>query len=129
MKKLYAILLTLALSAALASAQTTSKKKSMPEGSPQEEKAERSVHITSGPTVSNVTKNSATIVWTTNKNAATDIHYGYGGGHMKVAYDRGGSKNHSITLSNLKPGTTYTYRIMTREKEVRTSGQFTTPAS
>jgi hypothetical protein len=129
MKKLYAILLTLALSAALASAQMTTKKKSFPEGSPQEEKAEKSVQITSGPTVSNVTKNSATIVWTTNKNAATDIHYGYAGGHNKIAYERGGSKQHSVTLSNLKPGTTYTYKIMTREKEVRTSGTFTTRAS
>ena len=125
MKKLYAILLTLALSAALASAQTTTKK----EGSPQEEKAERSVQITSGPSVTNVTKNSATIVWTTNKNAATDIHYGYAGGHNKVAYDRGGAKQHSVTLSNLKPGTTYTFKIMTREKEVRTGGTFTTRAS
>ena len=129
MKKLYAILLTLALSAALASAQTTAKKKSLPEGSPQEEKAERSVQITSGPTVSNVTRNSATITWTTNKNAANDIHYSADGRHWKIAYDRGGSKSHSITLSNLQPSKTYTYRIMTGEKEVRTSGQFTTRAS
>ncbi len=134
MKKIWIIVMTVALSAALAQAQskpqsTAGKQKQTKykEGSPREEAAERSVHITSGPTIAGLTPTSATIQWTTNKNAATDIHYGYGGGHEKIAYERGGSTHHLVTLSGLKPGQIYTYRIMTREKEVRFQGTFHTP--
>lgn len=134
MKKIWIFVVTLALSAAFAQAETRpqsggskQKQTKYPEGSPKEEAAEKSVHITSGPTVINLSPTSATIHWATNKNAATDIHYGYGGGHEKIAYEKGGSTNHSVTLTGLKPGQTYTYKIMTREKEVRFQGTFHTP--
>jgi hypothetical protein len=86
------------------------------------------VQITSGPSVANVGPTSATIQWTTNKKGATDVHYSCGGGREKIAYEKGGSTNHSVTLSGLKPGQTCTYKIMTREKEVRQQGTFQTPA-
>jgi purple acid phosphatase-like protein len=133
MKKICLFVFTLALSFTLAQAQakpkpSPSKTAQKPaEGSPQEEAAEKSVHITSGPNVTNLSPTSATIVWMTNKHAATDIHYGYGGGHEKIAYEKGGSTNHSVTLSGLKPNQNYTYKIMTREKEVRFQGTFHTP--
>ena len=85
------------------------------------------MQITSGPTVSNVTATSATITWTTNKNGATDVKYGYDNGHWRTAFKRGGAKDHSVTLSGLKPDKNYTFKIMTREQEVRTTGTFHTP--
>ena len=124
MRKLLVFMLMAALCGAVGQAQT---KKAPPEGSAREEALEKSVHITSGPTVSNVTATSATITWTTNKNGATDVKYGYDNGHWRTAFKRGGAKDHSVTLSGLKPGKTYTYKIMTREQEVRTSGNFQTP--
>jgi hypothetical protein len=135
MKKLLMVVLSLALTGGLAQAQKNKdnddKKdksaQSAPEGSAKEEAAENSVHITSGPTVANLTGTSATLEWTTNKNAANDVHYNCGG-KDKIAYAKGGSTNHAITLSGLKPSTTCTWKIMTREKEVRKEGQFQTPA-
>ena len=124
MRKLFVFMLAAALTGTISLAQT---KKAPPEGSAREEALEKSVHITSGPTVSNVTATSATITWTTNKNGATDVKYGYDNGHWRTAFKRGGAKDHSVTLSGLKPGKTYTYKIMTREQEVRTSGTFQTP--
>lgn len=92
----------------------------------RDEAAERTVHITNGPNVNSRSK-SATINWNTNKEAATDVWLMGGGirGH-RVQYDRGGSRNHSVTFSNLKPNTTYTYEIRTREGGDRKQGTFTT---
>jgi hypothetical protein len=136
MKKIWLFVLSLALTGALAQAQVKQDKdqdnkaqaKTAPaEGTAKEEAMEKSVHITSGPSVENLTGTSATLQWTTNKSAATDVHYNCGG-KDKIAYDRGGSTNHSITLAGLKPSSTCTWKIMTREKEVRKEGQFHTPA-
>jgi len=92
----------------------------------RDEAAERSVHITNGPNV-NPSSNSATINWDTNKTAATDVWLMGGGirGH-RTQYVRGGSRNHNVTFSNLKPNTTYTYEIRTREGGDRKQGTFTT---
>ncbi|HET9182533.1 MAG TPA: hypothetical protein VFP59_10390 [Candidatus Angelobacter sp.] len=138
MKKIWLFVLTLALTGALAQAQTKDKDQdkdmkaqaktaqAAPEGSAKEEAMERSVHITSGPNVANLTGTSATLQWETNKNAANDVHYNCGGKN-KIAYDRGGSTNHSVTLTGLKPNSTCTWKIMTREKQVRKAGTFHTP--
>jgi hypothetical protein len=92
----------------------------------RDEAAERTVHITNGPNV-NPSSHSASISWNTNKNAATDVWLMGGGirGH-RTEYDRGGSTNHNVTFSNLRPHTTYTYEIRTREGEDRKQGSFTT---
>jgi hypothetical protein len=131
MKKMWFFILSLALTGVFVQAQTDKDKdkdKKAQTAAAKDEAAERAVQVTSGPTVANLTATSATIQWTTNKKAATDVHYGYAGGHEKIAYEKGGSTNHSVTLSGLKPGQTYTYKIMTREKEVRQQGTFQTPA-
>jgi hypothetical protein len=92
----------------------------------REEALERSVHITNGPNV-NPSSNSASINWNTNKDAATDVWLMGGGirGH-RVQYDRGGSRDHNVSFGNLKPHTTYTYEIRTREGGDRKQGTFTT---
>src|SRR3954471_12330415 len=92
----------------------------------REEALERSVHITNGPNV-NPNSNSASINWNTNKDAATDVWLmGPGIRGHRVQYDRGGSRDHSVTFSNLRPHTTYTYEIRTREGGDRKQGTFTT---
>jgi hypothetical protein len=86
----------------------------------------QSVQIVNGPNV-NPSSNTATINWDTNKTAATDVWLTGGGirGH-RTQYVRGGSRNHSVTFSNLKPNTTYTYEIRTRNGGDRKQGTFTT---
>ncbi len=46
-------------------------------------------------------------------------------GH-RTEYERGGSRDHSVSFSNLKPNTTYNYKIRSREGQVRYEGSFTT---
>jgi len=139
MKKLLPILLGIALVFTLsqvvpAAAQTTkstaaSGQQKAPEGSKREEQLEKSVHIVGEPAVGNLTATSATLTWQTNKTAATDVHYREAGTQQwKVAYEPGGNKDHSVTLTGLKPGKSYEYEIRTREGEVRKKGTFQTPA-
>src|SRR4051794_2752472 len=86
----------------------------------------QSVQIVNGPNV-NPSSNSATINWDTNKTAATDVWLTGGGIHgHRTQYIRGGSRTHSVTFSNLKPNTTYTYEIRTRNGGDRKQGTFTT---
>jgi hypothetical protein len=75
----------------------------------------------------NPSTTSATITWQTNKNAASDVWLEGGGinGH-RTEYEKGGSKDHSVTFSNLKPGTTYNYKIRSNSGQVRYEGSFTT---
>ena len=85
-----------------------------------------SVNIIGVPKV-NPNRSSATIAWQTNKNAASDVWLEGGGirGH-RAGYERGGSRNHTVSFSNLKPNTTYNYIIRSRQGQVRYEGSFTT---
>jgi hypothetical protein len=86
------------------------------------------VDITTGPTVSNITRNSATLTWTTNKNAATRVDYGTD--QVKPAqhaYLAGGSTEHTVQLTNLQPGQTYHYQIENKSGHDRFKGSFQTP--
>lgn len=88
-----------------------------------------SVDIVSGPDVQNITGNSATLTWTTNKTAATRVRYGTDAKNpAQHAYTPGGSTKHSVQLKNLKPNTTYHYEIETRGGSDRFKGSFRTPA-
>jgi hypothetical protein len=93
---------------------------------PGEKNLPDSVNIVGTPNA-NPTKNSATITWQTNKNAASDVWLEGGGikGH-RTQYERGGSKDHNVSFNNLKPGTTYNYKIRSRKGQVRYEGSFTT---
>lgn len=92
--------------------------------------SEKNVQITQGPTVNNISGNSATIQWTTNKTAANHVKYRIANsGTWQSAYNPGGSTNHSLQLTGLQPGQTYEWQILTRDGDVRTSGQFQTAAT
>jgi len=92
--------------------------------------SEKNIKITQGPTISNITGNSATMHWTTDKTAANHVKYRpAGSGSWQSAYDAGGSKDHSVQLTGLQPGKTYEWQILTRDGDVRTSGQFQSAAT
>jgi hypothetical protein len=112
--------LSLALSAAPMFAQ-----KSMDQAS------EKAVQITSGPSITNITGNSATMNWTTNSPGANHVRYRVAGSNSawKSAYHSGGGTSHSLQLAGLEPGKTYEWQILTRDGDVRTAGQFQSAAS
>jgi len=84
------------------------------------------IKITSGPTVE-PQDTTATVRWNTNKKAATILRYGADANDLdQKQSQKGGSTNHSVTLSNLQPGTVYYFAIMTDSDKVRTQSQFQT---
>lgn len=93
--------------------------------------SEKAVQITQGPTISNITGNSATINWTTNSVGANHVRYRVAGSNSawKSAYAAGGGTNHSLQLTGLEPGKTYEWQILTRDGDLRTAGQFQSAAT
>ena len=93
--------------------------------------SEKAVQITQGPTISNITGNSATINWTTNSAGANHVRYRVAGSNSawKSAYAAGGGTNHSLQLTGLEPGKTYEWQILTRDGDLRTAGQFASAAT
>ena len=84
------------------------------------------VQITRQPTV-NAQDHSAEISWATNNMAATYVKYGTDKSNLdKESRHSGGSRDHRVVLSELQPGTTYFYQILTNDGQVRHEGQFTT---
>lgn len=97
---------------------------------PMDQPSEKNIQITQGPTVTNISGNAATITWTTDKTAANHVKYRVAGsGNWQSAYHPGGSRDHSLQLTNLQPGQTYEWQILTRDGDVRTSGQFQAAAT
>jgi hypothetical protein len=95
---------------------------------PMDDDNERSVRIVRGPDIVNVTDSSATINWTTNSSGANHVRYRVAGSNdaWQSAYHQGGGNNHSLQLTGLQPGRTYEWQILTRDGDLRTSGQFQT---
>jgi purple acid phosphatase-like protein len=93
-----------------------------------DEKSEKAVQITQGPTISNVTANSATISWATNKAGANHVRYRIAGSNdaWKSAYHSGGGTSHTLEMTGLQPNKPYEWQILTRDGDVRQQGQFQT---
>lgn len=116
MRKTMLILLALVALAPWTLAQTTATQNNTGDN----------VRITSGPNVT-TTDNSATIRWKTDDLAATNVKFGTDPKNMdKNQKHSGGARDHNVTLSDLQPGTTYYFAIVTNDGDVRQSGQFTT---
>lgn len=112
--------LSVLLFAAMLAAQTST----------MDQPSEKAVHITQGPNITAITGNSATIQWKTDKTAANHVKYREAGtGNWQSAYHPGGSTDHSLQLTNLQPGKSYEWQILTRDGDVRTSGQFQTAST
>ncbi|HZU33204.1 MAG TPA: fibronectin type III domain-containing protein [Candidatus Angelobacter sp.] len=90
------------------------------------DRAEREVHITRGPEITDVRGDSAVIRWTTDKDGANRVRYRIAGSNMpwKTAYHSGGGTEHELQLTGLERGRTYEWQILTQDGDVRTSGQF-----
>src|SRR5436305_8536821 len=95
---------------------------------PMDDENERRVRIVRGPDIVNVTDDSATLNWITNFSGANHVRYRVAGSNdqWQSAYHQGGGTNHSLQLTGLEPGRTYEWQILTRDGDLRTSGQFQT---
>ena len=96
---------------------------------PMDDDDERRVRIVQGPDIVNVTDDSATINWTTNFSGANHVRYRVAGSDdddWRSAYQQGGGTYHSLQLTGLQPGRTYEWQILTRDGDLRTSGEFQT---
>lgn len=91
---------------------------------------EESLTIIHGPYIQNVTENSATIIWFTNKNCVSKIEYGRGenfrtfpqwGSLLQTSVrSRHGlidafTACHRVTITGLEPGGQYPYRVVSKE--------------
>jgi len=89
------------------------------------------VSILTGPTVSGITGNSATITWTTDLVSSTLVHYG-GAASSYTSPDvtvPGTTTTHSVTLANLVPGATYYFQVesdLSPLSPATANGQFST---
>jgi len=84
------------------------------------------------PKVISLTANSATIQWTTNKAGTTAVYYGENSLTSSKVYDHA-VKTHTVTLTGLKPSSTYKFRVESRDpreidKVITSEGTLTTPA-
>jgi len=109
-----------------ATGQSPSAEQNPAADTPGEKNLSDSVNIIGVPKA-NPNKDSATITWETNKVAATDVWLEGGdiNGHRDGS-EKAGSKTHSVTFSDLKPSTTYNYKIRSSHGEVRYEGKFIT---
>ncbi len=77
--------------------------------------------------VVNIGKNSATITWTTDENATSEVEYGLDAnyGHKSATDATADNTNHSVTISTgLSCGTEYHYRVISKD----TNGNVATSA-
>jgi hypothetical protein len=92
---------------------------------------EKAVQITQGPSITNISGNTATINWTTNSSGANRVRYRVAGSNSawKTAEHAGGGTSHTLQLTGLEPGKTYEWQILTTDGDMRTSGQFQSAAT
>jgi peroxiredoxin len=89
--------------------------------------------IQSGPSSSSITQTDAIIKWETNEPATSQVEYGtsktYG---SETAEDTDLSTSHSIKLTGLDPGTTYYFKVISKDaagNEITAKGDLTTLAT
>jgi Repeat of unknown function (DUF5648)/Purple acid Phosphatase, N-terminal domain len=98
---------------------------------PMDQTNEKAVQITQGPSITNISGNSASINWTTNSSGANRVRYRVAGSNSawKSATQPGGGTSHSLQLTGLEPGKTYEWQILTTDGDLRTAGQFQSAAT
>lgn len=67
--------------------------------------------ITRGPYIQNLTTQSVTIVWRTNRVTDSVVEYGTDVNLELLCANSSRSQDHAVTLTGLAAGTTYTYRV------------------
>jgi len=87
------------------------------------------IDVLSGPDVQPA-NDHAVIRWRTDKVSASSIKYGTSQSNMSQEQKiSGGSRDHNVTLTGLQPGTKYYFEILSRNGQVRKTGEFTTEGS
>ena len=87
------------------------------------------IDVVSGPNVEPA-NDHAVIRWSTDKVSASSIKYGTSQNNMSQEQKiSGGSRDHNVTLTGLQPGTKYYFEILSRNGQVRKTGEFTTQGS
>jgi hypothetical protein len=77
----------------------------------QSVKSDGQLRITNGPVIEQVTDTTATIAWSTNVNAGTQLHYGVDAEKLDQATGMPwGGLTHRVELKDLRPGTQYYFR-------------------
>lgn len=71
--------------------------------------------IVAGPSVANITGSSATITWTTDEIASSEVQYGTTSSYGSSASVGGLVTAHVVTLTGLTPDTTYHYRAVSTD--------------
>jgi UDP-2,3-diacylglucosamine pyrophosphatase LpxH len=77
--------------------------------------------ITTGPYLQNPSATTMTVVWITNRNATGAVEYGPPDGELKTAFSShdglidSNDRIHKVVLTELCPGTTYRYRVVSRD--------------
>ncbi len=89
----------------------------MPDPNPDTSPAPTPTPDTTSPTISsishsNITNSAATITWNTNENSTSQIEYGATTSYGSLSIiNQTQTQSHTVTLSNLRRGTTYHYRV------------------
>src|SRR3954466_13489532 len=87
------------------------------------------IDVVSGPSI-DPANDHAVIRWRTDKVSASSIKYGTSQNNMSQEQKiSGGSRDHNVTLTGLQPGTKYYFEILSRNGQVRKTGEFTTQGS
>ncbi|MFN7138329.1 MAG: fibronectin type III domain-containing protein, partial [Limisphaerales bacterium] len=81
--------------------------------------------------VVSVTSNSCTIAWTTDESSDSTVEYGLTSTYGETAFDSARVINHSVTLTDLAPATTYQFRVRSKDaagnEAASGNQQFVTP--
>ncbi|MCI0350232.1 MAG: fibronectin type III domain-containing protein [Acidobacteriales bacterium] len=72
-----------------------------------------SVQITGGPWLDTVADNQAIVTWITNTPASSVVRYGTDRSNLDKSANSPWGGNHAVTLSGLKPNTTYYFQVET----------------
>ncbi len=95
----------------------------------------QAVQITNGPTIENVTPNSAILAWSTNTGSSAIVHFGTDPNNLNMTAESPWSNGtHRVNLNNLQPGMTYYYQVESTQGQgtgtgaMSSVGQFQTPA-
>ncbi|MFH7320184.1 fibronectin type III domain-containing protein [Desulfurivibrio sp. D14AmB] len=67
--------------------------------------------------ITEITTNSATVIWTTNQPADSMVEYGETSAYGSSVADATLVLNHSMELADLKPGTTYHFRLISTNSD------------
>lgn len=117
----------LAFAASLSFAQVSERQQQAEQNTEAQNGIRDNVDVTSGPSVAQVTANSAVLNWTTNGVAATRVNYGMDPNNLsQSAYIPGGTTNHQVMLRGLQPHSTYYFAIENKRGAGRLTGTFQT---